>query len=235
MAEENEIAPDRPEAVTDQDLQRRVAALEAQGDKASIAGRLMRYLPFLALGNIVIAVPATVISVAVAYFAFEQADATRKMQIGSVWPHVEYNTGNFANGEPEISLSLTNQGIGPAQIRGMELSWKGRAFNEAHNLIRACCADPGQPLSLLVSAVNGQVLPPGAQMSFISAPQGSIPETIYQRLERERFNIRVRTCYCSVYDECWIEDSMSTGQAKVAQCPADWLQYGFPSGTGPQG
>ncbi len=74
-----------------EDYETRLAALEKRAERtdgtresSSVLARLLRYLPLLAFGNLLVAAPALIISVAVAYFAFEQAEATKKMQIGSV-------------------------------------------------------------------------------------------------------------------------------------------------------
>lgn len=41
--------------------------------------RLLRYLPFITVAHFLIGLPALIASLALAYFAFVQADATQKM------------------------------------------------------------------------------------------------------------------------------------------------------------
>lgn len=213
-------------------VEARIARLEAQATAAPARGaldKLSRYLPILALSHVFVTAPAFLISIGVAYFTFVQADATQKMQVASVWPHVEFDTGNLTpEGEPEMTFNATNQGVGPAKIEGVELIYLDKAYTDAHQLIRACCAEK-EPLSLTTATLNGRVLRPGEDVSFIQATRQSMSPAAYARLDGERLKVRVRLCYCSVFDDCWIEDSQMFEQEPVKQCPADWVQYGIPS------
>lgn len=215
-------------------LEERLRVIERDGAGRGIAARALRFLPLLALGNLFVAAPALVISGAVAYFAFEQAEATKKMQIGSVWPNVSYDTGNLDDaGNPQISLNVANRGVGPARIAGMQLSLDGKAYRSIPAMVRDCCLAQGEPLKMVLSAVNGEVISPGDEVAFVTvSPDGLRPST-YERLDNARLRVRTQVCYCSVFDDCWIEDSQETAVRPVAQCPADWLQYGFPNGVKP--
>jgi hypothetical protein len=49
----------------------------------------------------------------------EMAEANARMVAANSWPFVQYGTGNLSEqGLPEISLSLANQGVGPARNEG---------------------------------------------------------------------------------------------------------------------
>ena len=81
----------------------------------------------------------------------------------------------------------------------------------------------------MAGAANGEVLRPGEQIDFVRFAPGDIPPGAYERFEAERGAIRMRVCYCSVFDDCWVaDDASSLRPTPVAQCPADWQQYGFP-------
>ncbi len=228
-------APETPE-----DTETRLAALERRMDTASAGGgalgKLLRYLPLFAIGNLFVAAPAMIISVAIAYFAFEQAEATKKMQVGSVWPNIAYDTGNLDDeGQPQINFNVANRGVGPARIGGMQLSLDGKAHRSIQTLLRDCCVEKGDRVAVVMTGVNGKVVPAGDEFAFVSiAPSGVSPEN-FSRIEQARMRVRAQICFCSVFDECWIEDSQATSVRPVAQCPADWVQYGFPSGVKPGG
>lgn len=211
--------------------------METLGDRVGATGslsRLLRYLPLLALGNLFIAAPALIISGAVAYFAFEQAEATKKMQAGSVWPNITYDTSNLSEaGEPRISFDVSNRGVGPAKIKGMQISLDGQPYRTIQDLLRDCCLEKGDPLAVVLTGVNGEVIPAGEEVSFAAIRPDNIPAAGYERLGEAHLRVRAQICFCSVFDECWIEDSQSTTVQPTAQCPADWMQYGFPSGVAP--
>ena len=43
-------------------------------------------------------------------------------------------------------------------------------------------------------------------------------EALWGKLNRERFRMRFRACYCSVFDECWTSDLVTVSPEPVAQC-----------------
>lgn len=209
-------------------LRERVAQLEAPA--SSGLNRLLRYLPVLAISNLLFAAPAMLISAAVAYFAFEQAEATKKIQIGSVWPNVAYAFSNIGeDGEREISMLATNRGVGPARIAAMEVSYRGNAYPDIRSLMKACCVGEGGPIGVIVQNINGEVIAPGEEINFVQLTPELSGEQTYARFGNLRPELRVRLCYCSVFDDCWIEDSRATAVQPVAVCPADWIPFGEPS------
>ncbi len=207
-------------------LRERLAKLESNSGGLT---RLLRYLPVLAIGNLLLAAPAMLISAAVAYFAFEQAEATKKMQIGSVWPNVAYDFSNIGDaGEREISMLVTNRGVGPARIAAMQVSYGGKAYPDIRSLMKACCVDGNGNIGVIVQNVNGEVIAPGDEIDFVQLTPALSGERTYERFGKLRADLRVRICYCSVFEDCWIEDSRASAARPVAQCPADWTQFGTP-------
>ncbi len=115
----------------------------------------------------------------------------------------------------------------------MQLSLDGKAYRSIQELLRDCCTERGDRVAVVMSSVNGEVIPAGDEIAFVGiAPEGVTPAA-YRRIEGIRMRLRAQICFCSVFDDCWIEDSQATAVQPVAQCPADWVQYGFPSGVKP--
>lgn len=186
--------------------------------------RLVKYLPMMMIGHLLIAVPTVVISIALAYATFVQADATRKIQQSETWPFVSFGTGNATpEGLPEITLSLTNDGVGPAKLQAMELVYAGKSMPTAREFLRQCCAGE-EKLTFMSEPVSG-VLRPGQQRNFIRLRKAEKNAAIWDRLDSERWKVRVRSCYCSIFDDCWISDSRDATPRAVEVCPADWVQF----------
>lgn len=192
--------------------------------------KVLRYLPFLAISNLLLSVPAILISVGVAYFTFVQAEATQKMQIASVWPYVDYETSNVGeDGERAVSMSLVNKGVGPAHIRGVEMTYGGKSYATFRELLADCCVDDPRQVGLGLSSVKGEVMRSGEELLFVSMSAKATPAETWARFNEERLKIRIRVCYCSVFDDCWINQGRGELPQPVAQCPADWKTYiGFP-------
>ena len=215
-------------------LEVRLSEIEKKDARGGLVDRMMRYLPLIALGNAFVAAPAMIISIAVAYFAFEQAEATKKMQIAEVWPRVTYSTSNMGEeGETDIKLALLNKGVGPAIIRGLQVKYRGKAYVDFRSILADCCSNDAKNLSLGIGTVNGEVISPGEEMMFGVLPKTARNEDAWQRFNSERFQLEIATCYCSVFDACWVDDGTSQEPREVKMCPADWTQYtGFPQAAG---
>ena len=56
--------------------------------------RLIKYLPIFVISHALVTIPTFIISLALAYATYVQADATRKIQMSETWPYVSYGTGN---------------------------------------------------------------------------------------------------------------------------------------------
>lgn len=208
-------------------VEERLARLEKAGaPRASTLDRLLRFLPVIALGNIFLAAPAMLVSGAVAYFTFVQAEATEKMQVASVWPRVTYTNFNTSDGDnSRITLSLSNKGVGPAIIEGLQVRYQGRAYSEARALLNDCCGASGKTLALGISSLRGEVLRPGEEAMVTQlAARGTDPD-VYARFNRERSKLEISTCYCSVFGDCWVDEGTVAGPRQAAQCPANWVQY----------
>ena len=121
------------------------------------------------IGHVLITVPTFVISIALAYATFVQADATRKIQQSETWPFVSYGTSNVtAEGSREISFKLGNNGVGPARLEAMEFLYDGRPMQTPREFLQACCGDRrGSPTAVHELEVRDRCLRPGEKIGFI--------------------------------------------------------------------
>lgn len=194
---------------------------------AMVGSRFLRYLPIITIAHFIIGLPALIASLALAYFAFVQADATRKMQTGGAMPFVTFGTSNADDdGKANISLSLTNDGVGPAILGPIEMRYNGKAIANPTELFAACCGDlKGTSLSYSTSPSTGVAIRPGETQNLINLPRTPANEAIWQAFNKERWKLKVRSCYCSIFNDCWITEGMQGLPEPVKQCPADWSLY----------
>ncbi len=73
--------------------------------------------------------------------------------------------------------------------------------------------------------IRNVALRPGDAVRFLSVPDLPVNRAFIEVLERERWKVRVRSCYCSVFDDCWTIDGAESRPTPVDQCPADWTPY----------
>jgi len=173
---------------------------------------------------VLVTLPTLAISIALAYFSFVQADASRKMQRTETWPYVTYGTGNSTpEGKLEISLNLTNNGVGPARLEAMELLYNGKPMSNPREFLRVCCAGDAK-FAFMSEPVTG-VLRPGQQANFIRFTKSKDNAAIWDKLDTERWKVVVRSCYCSIFEDCWIADNRQKAPQSVKQCPANWTTF----------
>ena len=179
--------------------------------------------------EILVTLPTLIISIALAYFSFVQADASRKMQRTETWPYVSYGTDNSSpEVKDEISFSLSNDGVGPARLDEMEFTYNGKPMRNPLQFIADCCASEAKAasrnLTFTTDRVDG-VLRPGEKRKFIRLAKTEQNAPLWAKLNDERWKVVVRTCYCSIFDECWTFDSRMTKPNEVKNCPADWTKF----------
>jgi hypothetical protein len=200
---------------------------EQKSDTANLVSqRLIKYLPFMMVGHMLITVPTFVISIALAYATFVQADATRKIQRSETWPFVSYGTGNMSDdGKAEINLTLSNGGVGPARVKALELLYGSKPMTNPRQFLQECCGyDPQRPTPFVSGPVTG-VLRPGQSIDFVRLTKTPNNTALWDRLQTERWKVVVKACYCSIFDDCWVMESGSLDPTQVETCPADWRLF----------
>ncbi|HSX56095.1 MAG TPA: hypothetical protein VLG14_12405 [Sphingomonas sp.] len=209
-------------------LEAEVAALSARGDTVGgRLGKLLKLMPWLMASHFLIGAPALLISLGVAYATFVQAEATKKMQQADAWPFISYGTSNVNDkGERVISLSLANNGVGPALLGPIEIRYQGKPVQDPRDLLAKCCGlKPSDKFSLSTSPATGIALPTRESSYFMRLAETPESKAVWGRFETERWKLKVRSCYCSIFDECWTIEGSQAKPRPVAACPADWAQF----------
>jgi hypothetical protein len=149
----------------------------------------------------------SLLALAVSIFALAiGAWQTRLMQSqarASVWPHLSigytYNRGADENG---FVWSVDNNGVGPARIETVSVTFDGKPMKNWHEVLAALGFHDGIRSS--TTSFSGDVIPPSLNretaIAAIRVNQAE-PAAAFKAAVA-RFAIDV--CYCSVYDDCWI-------------------------------
>jgi hypothetical protein len=97
--------------------------------------------------------------------------------------------------------------------------------------MHACClGGPGAAahpkVRVSTNTVRNDVLPARENISFFRMERGTVSPELWDVANKERMNIEVRACYCSVFDECWNYDSRQERPARTAECrPSQAVQF----------
>jgi hypothetical protein len=158
------------------------------------------------------------------YTAYMQRQQVR----AAVWPILEFDTSN----QPDIHLTLSNKGVGPAIIRHVIVTFDGqpvRNWNEAlekmlgpgkHNYSESDMHD-----HVLAAGESMTVFTPGDPENNPIAYDRSNP--LWMKMNKERLRVTVEICYCSTLGECW---TLRTG-GLVASTTTETRRCPTPSAT----
>ena len=164
------------------------------------------------------------------FIAVRHGETMERLDAANSWPNISYNTGNevgsAGNLAKTITFNLRNTGVGPARIDSFEVFYKDQPVAGIQQYLAACCHTKSTEFA--ISTVLNEVLPARDDIELITFPAAHNTDGDWAALNRERFQTRVRVCYCSVFDECWVRDTAGPRPVRVAQCapsqPVQWTQ-----------
>ena len=176
----------------------------------------------LPLFEIVIGGGVLLISLISLFVAVSANRTQERMLAASVWPSLIYATSNAdPDGSRQVSFDVLHRGIGPARVGWAELRYQDTAVHDSSELLAACCgALADDALQVTTSGIQRRVIGAGEWIKLLRAPQPEDASAVYDALARERRDVDLRLCYCSVLDDCWMLDSNSNDPEPMEQCPA---------------
>lgn len=157
----------------------------------------------------------------VSLFVAVSANRTQeRLLAASIWPSLLFGTSSASvEGKPQVTFDLINRGTGPARIRWAELTIDGTAFHDTRELLRLCCNETAE-VDIFSSGLHRRVLGSDEWITVVRLPREGNSEALWQALDDARHRIRLRACYCSVLDDCWLLDSELDDPQPVRTCPA---------------
>jgi hypothetical protein len=171
---------------------------------------------------------AVFLSMVSIFIALHHGRTMERLVEANSWPNLNYFSGNLSDDEthPEIRLVLRNTGVGPARIDTLELFYKDKPYATPKEFLAACCGKG--PMEDVVDQASGMVLPARESITFLRLLHEPDDVAAWDALNKERFSVRVRACYCSVFDECWVMDSTQRRPERTHECePSQPVQYRY--------
>lgn len=168
--------------------------------------------------QLIIAVCALVTSAIAVFVAWDQARVLRAQQHGAVYPVLQVD--GFNSSDPnfrEIGLRFSNSGVGPALIESIEIERDGQKLAD---LIEPFARLPGSP-ELSWNSMSGRAIAPGEVVEALrfSWPRDQITPEELSAAWNDWSSLTVSTCYCSVFQRCWLMPDIGTSRAeRVKSC-----------------
>ena len=148
----------------------------------------------------------------------QMADANSRLVEANSWPFVG---GLLSRDNDKIVMGIANSGVGPAKVHWVEVDYRGHPMSGVHALMAACCGyGPASPkLNYGFSVADQTVLRAGEQTAIITFERKKDP-TLFKPLFYAVLNVQAKTCYCSVFNECFIDYGQSLDPKPVKTCGA---------------
>jgi hypothetical protein len=171
------------------------------------------------------------------------ADANARLVSANSYPLLQHfqsaaadlRSPDYTGGRRVASLNVVNSGVGPAKIETLEIFWNGRPVRTARELLRACCATP-EDASLFAhrgwlgtSDLQGMMLRAGETSRLLVITRDGESAALAARFDDAYPKMRLRACYCSVFDECWLSNLETLHPQSVASCPKPEVPFTPPA------
>ena len=187
-----------------------------------------------ALSAVVVGVAALVVAVDQSNIARQQADLMEKTVQASVWPVVQFDVATEQDiRTARAELSLRNSGVGPAIIKGIEITRNGAPVaNVGAYIERRQEVTQGMRFNLSTTRGTGRVLSAGETVTIGEANWdlvvGQIPSGMRDNINAyfdELSAIEGAICYCSVLDQCWINRTSDYANPEPVKTCSD-MEFG---------
>jgi hypothetical protein len=189
--------------------------------------------------DLTLALSAMFVSIVSLAVAVHHGNAMDRLVAANSWPFLMYGTSNLdPQGNRRISLSVENAGVGPARIQTFEVWWQGQPVATAPELLQRCCmtdsktpidSSTARSLHLVIGQIASRVMRAGDVETFLSLELKDTNADIWHRLDIARVQLKMRACYCSVFDECWETDLEQTSAKRVRTCAAAKVPFTEPT------
>jgi hypothetical protein len=195
--------------------------------------------------DIILGVSATVVSLVSLWLGLHSAHSMEKLVAANSYPYLELmrstQSPDFLPGTDKrraaIEYEMVNNGIGPARIEWVELRFKGKPVRNLRALLDACCASwnnentPTPGLNLR-NNISGALVRAGASVKMFTWTEPAATNPSFTALHRQMDDIEYSACYCSVFDECYVQGYKENRPQPVARCvaPAVPFQPSFTKG-----
>ncbi|HXM19442.1 MAG TPA: hypothetical protein VN934_11630 [Candidatus Tumulicola sp.] len=153
--------------------------------------------------DIIIAVSALLISAIASVAVVYQTHVISEQFSATVWPYLSFEVTRDPS---HLTVVLRNDGIGPALIRTVDVTYEGKRAQSLDAVIdpivaKATQAHKGATRSTIASIDAGSVLAAHERVTLVRI-QGA---QATQALLEEAPHVNLSVCYCSLLGRCWIK------------------------------
>jgi len=149
---------------------------------------------------------AILLSVGTLLVFIYQTNLIRKQQYAAVYPYLEM--GFHGRGTKKMSFVLSNEGVGPAMIKSVEIKQKGEVYEGRFSgfLREIIDKDDADSIQYLYSDIaEGKMLAVGAHLDLIDCQNVFTSDRMSELLDEYSMELKIE--YESIYGERWSIES----------------------------
>jgi hypothetical protein len=161
--------------------------------------------------ELLLGISATLLSLGALVVAVLQTRIAREQQHASVWPYVAIGTGRV---DQKFTLWLENKGVGPALVRRVEVSYRGKPYPSPKDLFNGELSDFRGP-RYFVGLGPGTVLKAGEQLLLFTIDHDARKADRLEEVAGDRGFV-LRITYSDVYGNCW---ASAPSAVQPVRCP----------------
>lgn len=180
--------------------------------------------------DITLGVAATIVSLVSLWLGIHSAHSMEKLVAANSYPYLEQSrsmgTGGLMpgtnRGRQRVQYSFINNGVGPARIDWVQLTFKGKPMRNLDELLEACCSGSRHTSNELDrrGGVAGALVRPGAALAMFTWDEPTTPNPVFDAMHQHMTDIKIDYCYCSVFDECYVRRHTDARPEPVKECKA---------------
>lgn len=188
--------------------------------------------------DFVISFCALFMSAVSVFMAYHTSHSMENLVHANSWPFAQMDSGNVdeLRNVPLLAFTLKNAGTGPARLHSFEFLYEGEPVTDGFvwdRIAQECCASEREQMIAAAAgdtlAAYGAIttnfaapgfLSPSEEISVLTWPRTEMNKTLWHAMDQARQTGRIttRSCYCSVFDECWIAETHVFPPQPVAAC-----------------
>ena len=182
--------------------------------------------------NRILAICAILISGASFYATYLQARSAEKQVQAMTLPLLQFRHGNYDQERQKIAISfvLENGGVGPAILKRVRFNYRGEEYPSVHDFFGACCGeewalyqekfedvDQAREMGDYSSELLDVIIPGQSIYPFQVTDKTEANEAFWLELNKERWELDLEICYCSLLNECYVTDGKGVFES-VREC-----------------